>query len=151
MYHSAETIMKRRTMNARAASLCDYLCSRCNDIAGYWGIGVLCDAANRENQATFAFRILPGEPIVIHGLKVTDSNRITDKLIQLQLDSIEGRFEFILDGAYPNGVEKYNCCVTVTIAQGSRTGTSTRHVACWPHDPVREMRGGAYSGGDRQT
>lgn len=136
--------MKRRAMNALAASLCEYLCSRNNDIAGYWGIGFLCAVAKKRERSKFACRIYPGKPVFINGCEVTDSNRITDKLVELQLDAIEVRFSFFLDGRYPNGADKYTCGVTVAIAQGGRIGLSTSHVACWPHDPARElMRGGA--------
>lgn len=127
-------------MNALAASLCEYLCSRNNDIAGYWGIGVLCAAAKRDERAKYAFKIFPGKPLFINACEITDSNRITDKLVKLKLDSIEGRLSFFLDGRYPNGADKYTCGMAIAITQGSRTGMSMSHVECWPHDPARERR-----------
>lgn len=138
--------MKRRAMNSLAASLCDYLCSRNNDIAGYWGIGVLCAAAQKGGRAKYAFRIYPGKPLFIDGCEVTDSSRITEKLVKLQLDSIEGRLSFFADGRYPDGADKYTCGVAVAITQGGRTGMSMSHVECWPHDPGRELqRAGAQA------
>lgn len=136
--------MKRRAMNALAASLCEYFCSRNNDIAGYWGIGVLCAAAKRDARAKYAFKISPGKPLFVNGCEITESNRITDKLVKLQLDSIEGRLSFFLDGRYPNGADKYTCSVAIAITQDGRTGMSMSHVECWPHDSAREsQRAGA--------
>lgn len=127
-------------MNSLAASLCDYLCSRNNDIAGYWGIGVLCAANRRLEPASLAFTIHPGKPLFLKGCEVTDSNRITDKLIKLQLDSIEGRLSFFAAGHYPDGTDKYICAVAIAVTQSGRTGMSMRHVDCWPHNPAREAR-----------
>lgn len=136
----AETIMKRRAMNAVAASLCEYLCSRNNDIAGYWGIGVLCAAARREGRAKYSFKVHPGKPLFINGCEITGSSRITDKLVKLRLDSIEGRLSFFPDGRYPDGAVKFTCGVGVAVTQGSRTGMSLSHVECWPHEAAREMQ-----------
>lgn len=43
--------MKRREMNALARPLCEHLVSRNNDIAGYWGIGMLCAASPQDRRA----------------------------------------------------------------------------------------------------
>ena len=48
--------MKRREMNSLARSLCSYLGSRNNDIAGYRGIGMLCALSRRENKPKFSFK-----------------------------------------------------------------------------------------------
>jgi hypothetical protein len=138
--HFVETLMKRRAMNSLANSLCEYLCSRNNDIVGYWGIGVLCAAATKEWRMKYAFRIYPGKPLFINGCEITDSSRITEKLVKLQIDSIEGRLSFFADGRYPDGADKYTCGVAIAITQGGRTGMSMSHVECWPHDPARESQ-----------
>ena len=127
-------------MNSLARSLCAYLGSRNNDIAGYWGIGMLCAISKREGKPKFGFRIYPGEWIRIYGCQITDSKRITEKLIELGLDSIEGRLSFFEDGRYPSGAEKYTCGIAIAITQGGRTGLSLSHIECWPHDPSRERR-----------
>lgn len=132
--------MKRREMNSLANSLCAYLCSRNNDIAGYWGIGVLCAIAKRENKPKFSFKIYPGELLRIYSYEVSHSRIVTDKLVSFGLDSIEGRLSFFPDGRYPDGVEKYTCGIAIAITQGGRTGLSLHHVECWPHDPARESR-----------
>ncbi len=127
-------------MNSLANSLCDYLCSRNNDIAGYWGIGVLCAASKKAARAKFGFKIYPGQAIIINGCEVTDSKRITGKLVGLGIESIEGRLSFFEDGRFPHGKEKYTCGIAVAITQAGRTGMSLSHVECWPLDPSRESR-----------
>lgn len=127
-------------MNSLAHSLCGYLCSRNNDIAGYWGIGMLCAVAKREKRRKFSFKIRPGEVLRIYGYEVTGSHVVTDKLLKFGLDSIEGRFSFFEDGRYPHGAEKFTCGIAIAITQGGRTGLSMSHVECWPHDSSREQR-----------
>lgn len=131
--------MKRRAMNSLASSLCSYLCSRNNDIAGYWGIGVLCAIAKREGRAKFRFKVVQGEPLLIYGCEITRSNRVTDKLVRLSIDSIEGCLSFIEDGRFRyHDAERYRCSIAIAVTQGGRTGMSMSHVECWPHDPSRE-------------
>jgi len=132
--------MKRRETNSLANSLCAYLCSRNNDISGYWGIGMLCAASMREGKPKFSFKICPGQPVKINGCEITGSKVITDKLVKFALDSIEGRLSFFVDGRYPHGSDKYTCGIGIAITQGGRTGMSLCHVECWPHDPSRELR-----------
>jgi len=132
--------MKKREMNALARSLCEYLGSRNNDIAGYWGIGMLCATSKRENKRKFSFRIYPGQLLKIYSCEITGSKSVTDKLAKFQLDSIEGRLSFFADGRYPDGTEKYTCGIAIAVTQGGRTGLSLSHVECWPHDPARERR-----------
>jgi len=127
-------------MNSLATSLCAYLGSRNNDIMGYWGIGMLCAVSKRENKPKFSFKIYPGHLLRIYGCELTDSRIVTDKLVELGLDSIEGRLSFFEDGRYPHGAEKYTCGIAIAITQGGRTGLSLSHVECWPHDPTRELR-----------
>ena len=45
-------------MNSLAHSLCAYLCSRNNDIAGYWGIGMLCADLKKREEAEVQFQDL---------------------------------------------------------------------------------------------
>lgn len=132
--------MKRREMNSLAHSLCAYLCSRNNDIAGYWGIGVLCAVSKKERKPKFSFKIYPGELLRIYSYEISESTVVTDKLVKFDLDSIEGRLSFFEDGRYPHGAEKYTCGIAIAITQGGRTGLSMSHVECWPHDPSRERR-----------
>lgn len=132
--------MKRREMNSLATSLCAYLCSRNNDIAGYWGIGMLCAVSKREQRRKFSFKIYPGELLRIYSYEVTDSKVVTDKLMKFGLDSIEGRLSFFEDGRYEHGAEKFTCGIAIAITQGGRTGLSVSHVECWPHDSSRERR-----------
>lgn len=135
-----EENMKRRQMNSLAHSLCGYLCSRNNDISGYWGIGILCSEAKRDKRKRLSFKIRPGEQISIYGHLISESSEITEKLVTCDLDSIEGRISFFNDGRYPDGTERYTCGVAIAITQGSRTGMSMSHVSCWPHDRSRESR-----------
>jgi len=137
--------MKRRAMNSLAHSLCAYLCSRNNDIAGYWGIGVLCAASKREGRRKFSFRVRPGELLRIYSYEVSGSKTVTDKLTKFGLDSIEGRLSFFEDGRYPHGAEKFTCGIAIAVTQGGRTGMSLSHVECWPHDSSRERRRTAAS------
>ena len=123
-----------------AHSLCAYLCSRNNDIGGYWGIGMLCAAAKRDRRAKFSFRIYPGELLRIYSYEISESKIVTDKLVKFGVDSIEGRLSFFEDGRYPHGAAKYTCGIAMAITQGGRTGMCMSHVECWPHDPTREMR-----------
>ena len=132
--------MKRREMNSVARSLCQYLCSRNNDISGYWGIGMLCLASKQNCLKQMSFKIWPGKPIEINGYEISGSNVITNKLIKHDLDSIEGRVSFFLDGHYPHGAECYTCVIAIAITQNGRTGLGIYHVHCWPHDPSRESR-----------
>jgi hypothetical protein len=137
--------MKRREMNSLARSLCAYLSSRNNDIAGYWGIGMLCAASKREGKPKFSFKIYPGRLIKIYGCEVSDSRVVTDKLVKFELDSIEGRLSFFEDGRYPHGAEKWTCGIAIAITQGGRTGLSLSHIECWPHDPRRELRRAGFA------
>lgn len=132
--------MKRREMNSLANSLCAYLTSRNNDIGGYWGIGMLCACSKREGRPKFSFKIIPGELIKIYGCEISNSKIVTEKLVGLGLDSIDGRLSFFEDGRYPHGAEKFTCGIAIAITQDGRTGLSMRHVECWPHDPARERR-----------
>lgn len=132
--------MKRRQLNALAHSLCAYLCSRNNDIAGYWGIGVLCAASKRKLQPKISFRINPGELLRIEGYVISESTLVTNRLLKFGLDSIEGRLSFIEDGIFPDGAEKFICGVAIAITQGGRTGMSISHIDCWSHDASREQR-----------
>lgn len=132
--------MKRREMNSLAHSLCAYLCCRNNDIAGYWGIGMLCAIAKREHRPKFSFKIYPAQLIRIYSCELTESKAVTDKLVKFGFDSIEGRLSFFEDGRYPHGAEKYTCGIAIAIAQGGRTGLSMSHMECWPRDPSRELR-----------
>jgi hypothetical protein len=132
--------MKRREMNSLAHSLCAYLCSRNNDIAGYWGVGMLCAVSKRERRPKFSFKIYPGELLRIYNFEISGSKVVTDKLMKFGLDSIEGRLSFFEDGRYPHGAAKYTCGIAIAITQGGRTGLSMSHVECWPHDSSRELR-----------
>lgn len=132
--------MKRGALNSIAESLCRYLCSRNNDIAGYWGVGVLCVVAKREYRSRFSFKIVPGNAIRIGSCDLSDSNRVTDKLVKLGIDSIEVRLSFIEAGHYPDGAARYNCGIAVAVTQGGRTGMSICHTECWPHDSSRESQ-----------
>lgn len=132
--------MKRRQMNSLAHSLCAYLCSRNNDIGGYWGIGVLCAVSKRERRQKISFVLRPGESLRIDGHEISGSKDVTDKLVPLGLDSIEGRLSFFTDGRYPQGADRFTCGLAIAIAQGGRVGMSITHVECWPHDPTRERR-----------
>ena len=127
-------------MNSLSNSLCAWLCSRNNDIAGYWGIGMLCAISKREKKRKFSFKIRPGKLLQIYGYEITDSKNVTDKLVKFDLDSIEGRMSFFEDGRYPHGSERYVCGIAISITQDGRTGLSIRHVTCWPHDSSRELR-----------
>ena len=137
--------MKRREMNAIAKSLCDYLCSRNNDIAGYWGIGILCAKAIKNNRYRCSFRINPGDPIFVDSCEISDSKSITEKLLQFDLDSIEVRLSFFEDGRYPNGSAKYTCGIAIAVTQDNRTGMYIGHTACWPHDASRERQSTRYN------
>jgi hypothetical protein len=132
--------MKRREMNSLARSLSAYLASRNNDIAGYWGIGMLCAISKKENKPKFSFKIYPEQLIKIYGCEITGSRVVTDKLVRFGLDSIEGRLSFFADGRFAHGAEKYTCGIAIAITQGGRTGLSLSQVECWPHDPSRELR-----------
>ena len=116
-----------------------------NDIAGYWGIGMLCASSRREAKPKFSFKIYPGQLIKIYGREVTDSHLVTDKLVKFGLDSIECRLSFFKDGRYPHGAEKFTCGIAIAITQGGRTGLSLSHIECWPHDPRREVRRGGFA------
>lgn len=137
--------MKKRQMNSLAHSLCGYLGSRNNDISGYWGIGMLCATSLKENKPKFSFKIYPGQPIKIYTCEITNSKVVTDKLVGLGLDSIEGRLSFFEDGRYPHGAAKYTCGITIAMTQGGRTGMSISHVECWPHDRRREWRRAGFA------
>lgn len=127
-------------MNSLAGSLIDYLFSRNNDIAGYWGIGMLCATAKREDRHKFSFKIHPGQIIKIYSCELNFSQAVTEKLVKFNLDSIEGRLSFFEDGRYADGADKYTCGLTIAITQDGRTGLSIAHTACWPHDPRRERQ-----------
>jgi hypothetical protein len=132
--------MKQRQMDSVARSLCEYLCSRNNDIGGYWGIGILCLASKRQRTKKVSFKFRPGKLLKINGYEVSGSKVITEKLVKQSLDSIEGRLSFFEDGSYANGAEKYVCGIAIAVTQGGRTGLSMSHVECWPHDPSCESR-----------
>lgn len=132
--------MKRKELNSVAASLCAYLCSRNNDIVGYWGIGKLCLIARLQKKKSFSFKVRPGEVLWIYGYEISNSRAVTDKLVKLGLDSIEGRMSFLPHGQFPNGTEKYLCSVTIAVTQDGRTGLSLCHVLCRPHDSSTESR-----------
>jgi hypothetical protein len=132
--------MKRREMNSLAHSLCAYLCSRNNDIAGYWGVGILCAVSKRERKSKLSFQIYPGTLLRIHNYEISNSKIVTDKLVKFGLDSIEGRLSFFENGRYSEGVEKFICSIAVAITQGGRTGMSVSQVECWPHNSSRERQ-----------
>ena len=141
--------MKRREMNSLARSLCAYLCSRNHDIAGYWGVGMLCAASRRQGKSKVSFQIRPGQLIKIGGCEITGSTAVAEKLVKFQLDSIEGRLSFFEDGRYPHGAEKYTCGIAIAVTQDGRTGMSLSHAECWPHDPTREHRRAGFAEADK--
>lgn len=136
--------MKRREMNALAGSLCAYLCSRNNDIGGYWGIGMLCAYAVQQKRLRCSFKIFPGQPIQIDSREICGSRAVTDKLAKFRLDTIEVRLSFFEDGRYPHGSARYTCGIAIAITQDRRTGLYVGHTACWPHDPRRERQSTRY-------
>ncbi|MBA3484846.1 MAG: hypothetical protein H0T51_23860 [Pirellulales bacterium] len=83
---------------------------------------------------------LPGELLRIYGCEISGSREVTDKLVKLDLDSIEGRLSFFEDGRYLHGAEKITCGIAIAITQDGRTGLAMSHVECWPHDALRESR-----------
>jgi hypothetical protein len=137
--------MKKREMNHVARSLCEYLMSRNNDIAGYWGIGFLCQKSITENRVQFHFKVRPGEALRIYSYEVLDSKTITDKLVKHNLSTIEGRLSFFEDGRYPSGSKKYTCGIAIAVTQDGRTGMYICHVECWSHDPKFERRSTRYT------
>ena len=132
--------MKAREMNSLALSLCEYICSRNNDIAGYWGIGVLCSVSKAAPDQKFRFRVHPGKPLHIYGFEISRSKVVTDKLAKFGLDSITGQLSYFGDGRYPHGAERYMCGVAIGITQDGRLGMGMCHVECWPHDSIHEQR-----------
>ena len=132
--------MKKKEMNHVARSICEYLMSRNNDIAGYWGIGFLCLKSISENRTQFHFKVKPGEPIRIYSYELLESLRVTDHLTKHNLDTIEGRLSYFEDGRYPSGSKKYTCGISIAVTQDGRTGMYICHVACWPHDTRMERR-----------
>ncbi len=136
--------MKKREMNALAHALCAYLCSRNNDIRGYWGIGVLCALSKKERKSKVSFKIYPGELLRIGSCELTNSTQVTNKLVKFNLDSIEGQLSFFEDGRYSHGAEKFTCGIAIAVTQGGRTGLSMSHVECWSHDEKRERRRGGF-------
>ncbi len=141
--------MKQNQMDSLARSLCNYLASRNNDIAGYWGIGMLCAAAKRDDVHQMRFRIVPRELIHIYGCDINDSRRISDKAIIAQANAIAGRVWFERIGRYDGwwgrkqlDADKYTCSIAIAITQGNRIGMGVTRVLCWPHDPHLERRRG---------
>lgn len=133
-------MMKRRELDSVAVSLCQYLCSRNNDISGYWGIGILCVAARDQPRHQLRFRIKPGEQLKIGGYELSESLEITTKLVQHDLDAIEGLLTFSENGRYPAGQTKYTCFISIAVSQNGRTGLGFRQTECWSHNPKRESR-----------
>jgi len=132
--------MRRREMNSIAVSLCQHLCSRNNDISGYWGIGILCVAARMRPRNQVRFRIRPGKPITIAGHQLSESEEITSRLVQHDLESIEGLVTFSENGRYPSGATKYACSISIAVSQNGRTGLGLRQTECWSHHPKLELR-----------
>ncbi len=132
-------------MNSAARSLCEYLCSRNNDIIGYWGIGFLCKATLSDKRRKISFKIRPGEIIRIYSYELSESKVITDKLVRHDLDSIEGRLSFFRDGRYPDGSQKFTCGISIAVTQSGRTGMYLCHVECWPHDWTKERRSARFA------
>ncbi len=76
----------------------------------------------------------------IDGYEILDSFSVTEKLIKHDLDMIQGRLSYFVDGRFPNGSEKYTCGIAIAVTQDGRTGLHISHVECWPHDPSTESR-----------
>ena len=132
--------MKRREMNSIAVSLCQHLCSRNNDVSGYWGVGILCVAARMHPRNQLSFRIRPGEPLKIGGYELSGSIEVSSKLVRHGLDAIEGIMTFSENGRYPSGATKYTCSISIAVSQKGRIGMGFRQTECWPHHPNRETR-----------
>lgn len=132
--------MTKREMDSLAYSLCAYLCSRNNDIRGYWGIGMLCEFSKSNRKSNFRFAICPGELIRICNCVISESNVVTDKLVKFDLNSIEGCLSFSKEGQYSDGADKFKCWVSIAITQDGRTGIAMKHTECWSHDELRESR-----------
>jgi hypothetical protein len=101
---------------------------------------VLCAHARLQRRSGFEFTILPGRPIEINGEEIDNSRRVTDKLVNRGIESIQGRFLFRESGIFPHGAPRYTCTVSVVVTQGGRSGSAERSVDCWPHDESRESR-----------
>src|SRR3954465_7077706 len=107
--------MKKRELDSLCRSTCDYLCSRNNDISGYWGIGVLCHFAILKQRKRLGFRAALGLPIHIFGCELSGSSVYTAKLGSLGVDSVEGRLSFFDDGRFDNGRDRYTCGVSIAM------------------------------------
>lgn len=132
--------MKRRELNSIAVSLCQHLCSRNNDISGYWGIGILCAAARTKPRNQISFRIRPGEPLRIAGYVLSESTEITTKLKDRDLDAIDGIMTYSVNGRFPSGPTRYTCSISIAVAQEGRIGMGFLQTECWSHHPKRESR-----------
>ena len=131
-------------MNGWARAIVEMLCSRNNDISGYWGVGMLCAIATTKSLWKFSFKIVPDKIIKIYGCEITGSAKFTEKLCGLGIDSIEGRLSFFPDGRYASDKDKYTCGIAISVTQSGRTGLYMSYVECWQHDPSVENRSGRY-------
>lgn len=132
--------MRTRALDSLAGSLCHYLCSRNNDIGGYWGVGVLCALAKHQEREAFEFDVVAGRPITIAGHEISESRCVTDKLAKFNLDALRGAISFAPTGSLLFGAEKYICTVSLAVLRTGRLGFGTASTACWPHDPLRKSR-----------
>jgi hypothetical protein len=132
--------VRQGELNSLAHSLCRYVLSRNNDIGGYWGLGVLCAAAQRIPVPMFRFRIPPGQVIRVGGHDLSQSAHVTGKLVRFGLDSIVGELRFEEVGRYPHGAKMFLATIAIAVAQRGRVGIGLMHSVCWIHDPARESQ-----------
>jgi hypothetical protein len=76
----------------------------------------------------------------IGGYELSGSKEITSKLMQHDLDAIEGLVSFSENGRFPSGATKYACSISIAVSQKGRTGIGFRQTECWSHHSKRESR-----------
>lgn len=145
---------QRNALKGIAHGLLGTFISRNNDIAGYWGLGVLRLFAKTNKHSELKIELLeqkpeskPQSPIrtiianyrqwLLNALK--NAGIHTKQLEAARIDIRFTTFDAIPDAIRDTRGEPYVCTVSLHASNG-RTYRASKIGVCSPHDPKREAR-----------
>ena len=146
--HRLSWVVGRRSLRGVADGVLTAFLSRNGDVAGYWGVGVLCRfALEQDTDAVeldlLASRVTPAShrfgALMDRG---RDGLRRHLEALALHEDLVTEarvRISFELTDREHAASTRYRCSVTLVDDRGV---AFERHASgwCWPHDPTRESR-----------
>ena len=145
---------RRGELKDVASALLGSFVSRNNDVGGYWGLGLLRSAADRDRTNMLYFDLkaasaAPGDPTAA-SISQTYRDLLARQLARRRIPSgfvlkaeitVQFAIEESLFASMPTYGEPVRCAVLLVDGRG-REYRQSALTACAPHDPTRESRRG---------